>query len=425
MSIRKKVEWDGKKFYGFVNVGINNMEDNAPLASQALFFHLVLVNSCWKIPLGYFLVEGINGEQLHSLTVQCLGLLENACVKVASITFDGATSNISMMKKIGCNINDIYKINSQFKHSYHEKINVFLDPCHMFKLVRNTLHDFKKIICTNSGVIDWNYFELLVQLQEREGLKLGNKISRAHINYTNQKMKVKLAVQLMSDSVANSLLYCLRNKIQGFEGCEATIDFVKTFNRLFDIMNSRSIRIQEHKRALYPGNYENIKQELNEIQEYILSLRQTTGKPMYLSSRKTGFIGFLISIRSALQMYEHLVRNKKYLNYLPLYKINQDHIERLFGYIRSRGGHNNNPTAKELCYIYKKILIHKELHEGSATSGNAIPLDKIIILGVGDKIVNNENGINNLCPKYRLIEHNYEESELNGYHLGSYRYKIL
>lgn len=52
-------------------------------------------------------------------------------------------------------------------------------------------------------------------------------------------MNVKLAAQLLSESVAKSLQFCLDEQVNGFYGCEATINFISVFNALFDVMNSK------------------------------------------------------------------------------------------------------------------------------------------------------------------------------------------
>lgn len=42
------------------------------------------------------------------------------------------------------------------------------------------------------------------------------------------------------------------------------------------------------------------------------------------------------------------------MNYFLTYKISQDHIEMFFSAIRSKGGYNNNPTAKQFEDAYKR-----------------------------------------------------------------------
>ena len=51
----------------------------------------------------------------------------------------------------------------------------------------------------------------LEKLQYREGLRIGNKLKLAHIEFQQQKMKVNLAAQIFSSSVADAFFYCSEN----------------------------------------------------------------------------------------------------------------------------------------------------------------------------------------------------------------------
>lgn len=66
------------------------------------------------------------------------------------------------------------------------------------------------------------------------------------------------------------------------------------------------------------------------------------------------------------------------IDYICFYKLSQDHIELFFGTIRSHGGHNDNPTARQFRSAYRKLLINAKIKDGSL--GNCIPLDEIDIL---------------------------------------------
>ncbi|KAF2899220.1 hypothetical protein ILUMI_06956 [Ignelater luminosus] len=61
-----------------------------------------------------------------------------------------------------------------------------------------------------------------------------------------------------------------------------------------------------------------------------------------------------------------------------MYKISQDHLELLLAVLRSHGGSNNNPTAKQSMSAYKKSLVHLELK--AHDRGNCLPLEEISIL---------------------------------------------
>lgn len=68
----------------------------------------------------------------------------------------------------------------------------------MIKLMHNMLADKGILIDQNSREIKWSYIESLQKLQSQEGLRAGNKLHERHIQWQEQKMKVKLAVQTLS-----------------------------------------------------------------------------------------------------------------------------------------------------------------------------------------------------------------------------------
>jgi len=90
----------------------------------------------------------------------------------------------------------------------HPLILQFLDVCHMLKLMRNTLAEKSTLIDIHGNKIEWQYLKNLQELQCSEGLKVANKLTSRHIQWHRQKMKVKLAVQTLSSSVADALEFC-------------------------------------------------------------------------------------------------------------------------------------------------------------------------------------------------------------------------
>ena len=59
----------------------------------------------------------------------------------------------------------------------NKKIYVFLDVCHMLKLIRNTLGDGGILYDKDGKTISWAYLIELQKLQEKECLRLGNKLA--------------------------------------------------------------------------------------------------------------------------------------------------------------------------------------------------------------------------------------------------------
>ena len=159
----------------------------------------VSLNCNWKVPLGYFLIGGFAASERANLVETCLLKLSDVGVKTVSLTCDGPSCNQSMVKLLGAKL-DVNDLDPSFTHpgNKNEKIHVILDVCHMLKLVRNTLATQKIIIDGSGGKIRWELIEELHKIQDEEGLRLGNNLRGAHIQWAKQKMKVDLAAQTIS-----------------------------------------------------------------------------------------------------------------------------------------------------------------------------------------------------------------------------------
>lgn len=127
----------------------------------------------------------------------------------------------------------------------------------------------------------------------------------------------------------------------------ATSQFCIYINNIFDLLNSRNLFCKSStKQCITRNNFDNIKAQVCDFTTYLSSLHDQTG-PILNSSRKTGFLGMIISLKSTIAIAETLFKNENF-TFLMTYKLSQDHIETFFGAIRSRGGFNNNPTAWDL-----------------------------------------------------------------------------
>lgn len=381
MAIRKLIEWTGKKFTGYVDVGTNLDGDCLPEAREALVFLLVALNDNWKIPVAYFLLNGLCGSEKANLVNKCLEFVHETGIIVTSLTFDGAAANINMASSLGANFENSRFLMPYFKHPVtQENVFIFFDPCHMIKLIRNCFGSHKVFKTLEGKIISWQYLEALVNMQTTEGLHAATKLKRRHLQWVREKMKVRIAAQTFSRSVADAILYlCEDLQLDNFKGAEETANFIKNFNDLFDILNSRNrLAKYQFKRPLSPATADIIFNRLESVKNYIFSLT-LNGIPVLNSARKTGFLGFLICIESLKGFYAtYIAVEKPLLKYVLTYKFSQDHLEILFSVIRSRGGYNNNPTARQFEATYKRLLVHSEIK--GADTANAIALDATTIL---------------------------------------------
>ena len=177
MSIRKNVQYDGKKVRGYVDLGTDvEVDDTLPEATEALVITAVSVNSNWKTSCGYFLVNSLTGEEKANLVRDCLKKLHEVDVKVVSFTCEGQATHLAMLKMLGARLS-ADNMHVYFPHpcDANEKVYILLDACHMIKLVRNTWSDWKVLQDEDGDTIEWKYIAKLHESQEQEGLRLANK----------------------------------------------------------------------------------------------------------------------------------------------------------------------------------------------------------------------------------------------------------
>ena len=226
-------------------------------------------------------------------------------------------------------------------------------------------------ICFNCLTLSfrWDFIKCLHQLQTDEGLRAGNQLKKSHINWKQQRMKVNLAAQVLSRSVADAISFCREDlQLPQFKGSEATVGFLKQFDLLFDLMNSKNLLGKGFKSPLKKSNEFVWKATFLSAFDYISGLKTSSGTKLINSPRRAGFLGFLCNIKSFQNIFDKCVTNGP-LDFLLTFKFSQDHIELLFCSLRTRFGSNNNPSAKEFQHAYKRLLLHQEI---TGKHGNCI-----------------------------------------------------
>ncbi|KAL4136311.1 hypothetical protein QTP88_007859 [Uroleucon formosanum] len=209
MSIKQHVHWTGIRHQGYIDFGLGGKTkemDNLPYAKDAFVIMVVDINTSWKVPIAYYLINGISAEEKANIILNCLQELDTTGVIIKTLTFDGAANNLSMASELEANL------------QYSELKPYFLHPN------------------TNDKKLPWRLEDI-----NESGLHSATKLRNRHIYYFREKMKVKLAVQTFSTSVANAILFCMNDlKLDNFQGADATIEFCLRINKIFDILNTRN-----------------------------------------------------------------------------------------------------------------------------------------------------------------------------------------
>ena len=348
MSIMKHVSFDGKKFVGAL--------EDEKFVTDALVFMVVGINKHFKLPVGYFLIKTMNAEERANLVLMCLEKLRESGVKVTSVTFDSPAVHQSLFKKLGGNL-DANCIRTTIDFDSERPVNMFLDNVHAIKNVRNAFAEYKVIKDAEGNRIEWRFIKELSDLQDKSTFHLGNRITSQHVNFHNQKMKARLAIQVSSRSTADAIDYCRdKLKLSQFQGSAATSRFLRVFDEAFDILNSSTKFGSWSKAPLNKNNTGYWMNAMSECEQYIKGLQDLSGRKIVETGRKIGFISFLVNFQSVRSIFFHFVENGP-LEYLLTFKFCQDHLEAFFGCIRARVGCGNNPTISQFVSGYKKIII--------------------------------------------------------------------
>lgn len=220
--------------------------------------------------------------------------------------------------------------------------------------------------------LKWELIEKLAKRQDNDNFELGNKLSRDHICFSTAPMKVSLAVQTISNSVADTLEQMCEDQYEDFINCESTIKFLRLFNNVFDVMNYGNGKPNDDhfKRPLCESNIRKFQELFEEFEEFIShmeveeykkvgkkkNIQKSTRKHVLKSRSSVGFLGFLTNIRSILGIYTDYVESGL-LNVFHTFTFSQDHLETYFSLIRSSLGWNNNPNEIQFMAAYRKLLV--------------------------------------------------------------------
>ena len=134
-------------------------------------------------------------------------------------------------------------------------IYFFSDPPHLLKTARNCLLNSGSGVCSrymwnNDNYLIWRHICDLYNMDLETGLKLVPKLSNEHIHLSSySKMKVKLAVQVLSDTVASVLENVCRPE------CSWTAEYCKKLDSFFDCLNVRSLEEYKNKRKPFLEPY--------------------------------------------------------------------------------------------------------------------------------------------------------------------------
>ena len=237
---------------GFIDLGdpmtnfasLSN-EDEDPIASHALAFLVRGLCTDLKHIIAYFFTGNVTSYQIMPLFWRTVAVLEvSRNLHVCAAVNDGASPNrkffrlhSKLAKDVDCDV--VYKIPNIYAPSRF--IFFFADSPHLLKTASNCLYNSgsgsrSRLMWNNGKYVLFRHIADLFYSDQEFALHTLPKLTLEHIVLTPySKMKVKLAVQILSKSVAIGLRETEDDDVSG------TADFCDMMNGLFlQTVNSKN-----------------------------------------------------------------------------------------------------------------------------------------------------------------------------------------
>lgn len=427
MNIRQQVCWLPQQmtYSGFINNEDNPENDENIIAKQVIAFVLNGIDVNFEFPVAYYFIDSLNTTKRRNLVYEIIEAITRCEVKITNITFDGCSTNVPMCNMLGADLN-VQSTEFQpfiFNPVNNERIYIILDPCHMLKVVRNTLAAKKVIFDEQNNKIEWRFIESLYHYFQKNDLRT-HKLTKRHMDWLRNAMNVRLANQTLSESVANSIQFLAEQNIPEFQGSEATVKFIRRINTLFDIFNTKdSKNTNIFKRAMSLENKRIIFDFFNDSITFLKTLKIETeyyvkakGEKkaerkfkivsLLKSRNKAAFRGFIIDMRSVMAMFVEYIEKKQFLESIPTYNLLQDVIELMFGRIRACGGFNNNPNIQQFKGAFRKIQCNMKLDLSNSANCRVFDMDL-----PDDIFYSNIYFVTSKRPKIFMDENLYEKQK--------------
>lgn len=277
----------------------------------------------------------------------------------------------------------VHRIVSSFTSPACEdrRIFVFSDAPHLMKCVRNRLMK-EKVFCVNGTRVFWSHYDKLYVVDTKnEGcLRVFPKLSFSHLNPSNtEKMRVKLATQLFSMSVAKGLEFYSDKRTPGLENVKGTVDFTVRMNNVFDAMNRRHA-----KDGLRLGgkDFEELESFLKWLNDWEEDVKARRINPKNFLSQTTAE-GLRVTVLSTIQLSNYLLKKCDF-KYVLTAKFNQDVLEKFFGVIRQAGGQNEHPCLPTFLQLYSMLSIYSLVKPPKYGNCQLLPSEEPRLLTLSD-----------------------------------------
>jgi hypothetical protein len=234
VSLKANLQYDQSKdeVTGIEDFGEGDR--SSKVATAALVFMARGIKENWKQPLGYVLVnEACPSERIKFILLKIIDDLTSLDLHVETIVSNLGSNFQKLLREL-----NITPEKPWFLHK-GKKIIYLFDPPHLLKAVRNNL--IKYNFHFGEKIASWDDIKAIYERDKQQTLRCCPKLTQKHLHKNGfQKMKVKLATQVLSHTVASTMnMYISLGAL--LPSAVGTAVFITNLDNIFDCLNSSSL----------------------------------------------------------------------------------------------------------------------------------------------------------------------------------------
>lgn len=336
---------------GFHDTGT---EKRYAFAKKALVLVARSIAGDWEQPIAYYFCSTTTTDITKNLIFQAITRLKDTGVTVHVLITGTAPLFLRLSRELGISAeNPWFLVND-------EKIFYVLDVMRLMRATRNVLMNYE--LCFEEKKASWTDIELLYRRDNQMRQPLVPKLSAAHLEPNPyQRTETKYAVQVFSSAVAVGLSAHIT--FGGFPlRAIGTMEFVRNFDQLFDIMNSSSTKSNSKNfgQAFTGSAHEMC--FLRQMLDFLKSIRIIDRNGKCVKSIRC-FENWRITINAVIHLWSVLKEHR--LPYLCTARLNRESVERVFRSVKRQSENRACPTPILFVGAFKN-LISKHLLEHSS-----------------------------------------------------------
>ena len=336
------------------------------VATSALVLLIRSISGKWKQPIGYYLANGTCPTNImEDVMKEAIDKLEGIGLDIVVVMSDQGSNFYSLAQRL--------QVSPEQPWFIHNNTTYFLvfDPPHLIKSVRNNL--MKYSLRFDQNVAKWKDIEVVFEKDSSLPIRSTPKLTEKHIHPNNfQKMKVKLATQVMSHTVAAAIcMYVSLGLLP--PTAMGTAELIEKFDSVFDCVNSSTSHSTKKLKCAISDQTTHIA-FMKEAMGFIKRVQVMQGN-VNVTGRIKCLKGWLITLNAIILIWEHL-KTKHNFKFLLTRRLNTDPLENFFGTIRQQGGNSDNPTPVQFSSAFRKLFFSTFLT--SSTGNCAADFDDLL-----------------------------------------------